>query len=431
MLARIRSFVAENLWNPEPLEPKPLGWLRSFFQLSALIGEGFVRDQLLLRANSLAYLTLLSIVPFLALAVALVDMIGDGHEVATRLVGLIGFSETIKTQLLDAVARLNFRAFGTIGGAILFATTVLAVGRVEQALNALWGATERRAWSRRIPDYLAVIVIAPLLVGVAIPLRVAFESQVVVRAALHYPALHFLYLSGLRYAPVLLVIAALVFLYWFLPNTRVRVRSALFGGVVAGVLFNFAQVAYVRLSVGANLRMGTAFAASAWVVLFLVWVYISWAIVLLGAEVAYAHQTLSLYRREVRGKGAGPAARETIGLAVALCCARAFRDSAAPWHPDALSDSLDVPLRAVREVLSALEEAKIVTGCGGDNEGCFQMARPAEQIRVSDVLLALRGNASYPLGVPEVSRIVNGVIADVERAGGAVAEARNLRDLMG
>lgn len=396
-----------------------------------LIGEGFVRDQLLLRANSLAYLTLLSIVPFLALAVALVDLIGDGQQVATRLVDLLGFSAAIKAQLLDGVARFNFRAFGTLGGALLLATTVLAVGRVEHALNALWGVTERRAWSRRIPDYLAVIVIAPLFVGVAVPLRAAFESQTLVQVALGYPALEFLYNRGLRYAPVLLVIAALVFLYWFLPNTRVRRSSALFGGAVAGVLFNLLQVIYVRLTVGANERMGAAFAAGAWVVLFLVWVYISWAIVLLGAEVAYAHQTLSLYRREVRGKGAGPAAREAIGLAIALCCARAFRDSAAPWHPDALSDSLDVPLRTVREVLRALEEANILTACGGDNLGCFQMARPAEQVRVSDVLLALRGNATYPLGVAEMSRIVNGVIADVERAASAVAEARNLRDLIG
>ena len=82
--------------------------------------------------------------------------------------------------------------------------------------------------------------------------------------------------------------------------------------------------------------------------------------VLLGAEVAYAHQTLSLYRREVRGKAAGTAARETIGLAIALCCARAFHERTQPWHPDALSDSLDVPLRTVREVLRALEQAEIV-----------------------------------------------------------------------
>jgi membrane protein len=176
--------------------------------------------------------------------------------------------------------------------------------------------------------------------------------------------------------------------------------------------------------------MDEAFAASAWVVMFLVWVYIAWAVVLLGAEVAYAHQTLSLYRREVQGKAAGTAARETIGLAIALCCARAFHERTQPWHPDALSDSLDVPLRTVREVLRALEQAGIVAPCGGEAAGAFQMARPAEQVRVSDVLAALRGNPAVQLGVAELSRTVNGILAEVERAGGAVAESRTLRDLL-
>ncbi len=396
-----------------------------------LIAEGFVRDELLLRANSLAYLTLLSIVPLLALAVALVDLVSDGQIAAGKILDLLAVAPDAKANLLERVAHFNFRALGGVASALLLGTMVLAVGRVEQALNALWGVTERRPWARRVPDYLAVIVTAPLFVGVAISLRAAFESQTLVRKALEFPLLQLLYESGIRWAPILLITLAFTFLYWFLPNTRVRRRSALLGGVVAGVLFNGAQVAYVMLTIGAKHRMDDAFAASAWIVMFLVWVYMSWAIVLLGAEVAYAHQTLTLYRREVRGKAAGTAARETIGLAIALCCARSFRDRGQPWHPDALSDSLDVPLRTVRDVLRSLEQAEIVASCGGEFAGCFQMARPAEQVRVSDVLLALRGNSNVPLGVADLSRTVNGVIAEVERAGGAVAEARNLRDLLG
>jgi membrane protein len=395
-----------------------------------LIGEGFVRDQLLLRANSLAYLTLLSIVPLLALAVALVDLVSDGRVAAEKILNLLSVAEDAKVNLLARVDQFNFRALGGVASALLLATMVLAVGRVEQALNALWGVTDRRAWSRRIPDYLAVIVIAPLMVGAGISLRAAFESQTLVQKALEFPLLQLLYKSGIRWAPLILITLAFTFLYWFLPNTRVRRRSALLGGVVAGVLFNAAQVGYVLLTIGAKHRMDEAFAASAWIVMFLVWVYMSWAIVLLGAEVAYAHQTLSLYRREVRGKAAGTAARETIGLAIALCCARAFRDRTQPWHPDALSDSLDVPLRTVREVLRSLEAAEIVAPCGGEFLDCYQMARPAEQVRVADVLIALRGNAIVPLGIPELSRAVNAVVAEVERAAAAIAEARTLRDLL-
>jgi membrane protein len=429
-LSRLRAFVAENLWSPEPLEPKPLGWLRSAFQLTVLIGEGFVRDELLLRANSLAYLTLISIVPLLALAVALVDLVSDGQVAAGKILDLLAVAPDAKANLLERVAQFDFRALGGVAGAVLLATSVLAVGRGPHALNALWGVTETRPWARRVPDYLAVIVIAPLLVGVGISLRASFESQTLVSKALEQPWLHFLYVRGLRWAPLLLLTTAFAFLYWFLPNTRVRKGSALLGAVVAAVLFNAAQVAYVALTLGAKARMDEAFAASAWVVMFLAGVYVSWAIVLLGAETAYAHQTLSLYRREVRGKAAGTAARETIGLAIALCCARAFRDRTPPWHPDALSDALDVPLRTVRKVLRALESAEIVAPCGGEHAGCYQMARPAELVRVSDVLVALRGNAYVPLRAADLSRTVNGVIAEVERAATAAGEGRNLRDLL-
>jgi membrane protein len=429
-LVRFRDFVAENLWKTEPLEPRPLGWLRSFFQLAVLIAEGFVRDELLLRAHSLAYLTLLSIVPLLALAVVLIDLVGDGPAAAAQILDLLAVAPDAKANFLERVGQFNFRALGGAASALLLATMILAVGRVEQALNALWGVTERRPWSRRIPDYLAVIVIAPLTLGGAISMRAALESQTLVQKALEFPLLHLLYRSGLRWAPVVLVISALTFLYWFLPNTRVRPRSALLGGLVAGVLFNAAQVAYVALTLGAKARLDEAFAASAWVVMFLIWVYIAWAVVLLGAEVAYAHQTLSLYRREVQGKAAGTAARETIGLAIALCCARAFHDGTQPWHPDALSDSLDVPLRTVREVLRSLEQAGIVAPCGGESVGSYQMARPAEQVRVSDVLVALRGNPAVPLGVAELSRTANAIIAEVEHAGAAAAGSRSLRDLL-
>ena len=227
----------------------------------------------------------------------------------------------------------------------------------------------------------------------------------------------------------MLVVAGLTFLYWFLPNTDVRLGSALLGGVVAGVLFSVAQRLYVGLNVGVA-QYSTIFGGFAALPLLMVWLYFEWAITLLGAQVAYAHQTLSLYRREVRGSPAGPAARETIGLAVALAIARRFRGGERPWDEDALSEHLDVPLRTVRDVIAQLEKAGIASPVADPGRsGVWQLARPADRVRVVDVVEALRGPREAPVGPRDLADQVTAVFAEAD-ARQREAENQSLEELL-
>lgn len=418
------------MWSREPLEPFGLERLRSFLQFAILVAQGFARDQLLLRATQLTYLTLLSLIPALALAVAVIDLIGGGEQVVRQLLEVAAaVPAEVRDYILARVVDFRFGTLGPLGGGLLLATTVLAIGNVERALNAVWGVREPRPWMRRVPDYLAVLVVAPLVLGVAISLRATLESQGFVRWALQHTIFDAAYHTGLRQLPTLLFVLGFSFLYWFLPNTRVRPLSAVLGGLAAGLLFSLAQLVYQDLSIGAA-RAGAVFGVLAGGVLFLVWVYFSWSIVLFGAEVCYAHQTLPLYRREVRGEPASPAAREALGLAIAVQCARAFRDGAPPWTAEALSEALDVPLRTVRSVLDQLEQAGIVRPCGGEAAGAVQPARPLERIGVADLLAALRGSRHVALAAPDVAHAVAEVLGEVDRATEAAAAGRNLRDLV-
>lgn len=383
-----------------------------------------MRDQLLLRAHALTYLTLLSIVPLLALAVALFDLLGGGDNVARILVEQFaaGSPEAVD-WILEYVGRVKFGALGTLGGALLILTTILAVGNVERAFNAIWGITEQRPWVRRIPDYLAVVMISPLLLGVALSLGTSLSSQWVVQRMLESPLFATLYDAGLRRAPTVLVIAGLTFLYWFLPNTDVRFRSALFGGAVAGILFGVAQRLYVGLNVGVA-RYDAFFGGFAALPLLMVWIYFSWAITLLGAQVAYASQTLPLYRREVRGTPAGPAARESIGLAVALAIAERFRDGGRPWDEEELSEQLDLVPRTVHDVVAQLEKAGIVAPLADPaRSGVWQLARPAGRVRVTDVVDALRGPRETPLGRRDLAAQVEAVFAELDACDRQAASA--------
>lgn len=396
-----------------------------------MVARGFVRDQLLLRAHSLTFLTVLSLVPLLALAVSIASVFGVQENLTPVIVDRIAAGAPGAAQwLLEFVEDFQFGALGTLGAVALAATTVLMLGSVERSLNAIWGVQKQRAWVRRVPDYLAVLVVAPVLLGVAISLGTTLQSQWLVQRLLEIPGFQNLYDLGLGQAPTVLMILGFAFVYWFLPNTGVQPLPALLGGVFAGVLFTLAQGAYVDFQVGAA-RYDALFGALSVIPLFMVWVYLSWAITLLGAEVAYAFQTLPLYRREVREAGAGPAARESIGLAIALEVGRAFRSDRAAWSDDGLSEFLDVPVRTVRDLLGRLESAGIVAELGGEGRaGTYQLGRPADRIRVADVLAALRGARATPQGEPELGKLVTEVFAEIDRETAGAAGARSLRDLL-
>ena len=400
-------------------------------QLSVIIGEGFVRDQLLLRANALTYLSLLALVPLIAIAVSISSALGISPENMARLIleQIAAGSPEAVDRILPLIENLNFAALGASGAAVFFFTTVLAIGNAEQAFNQVWGVKQQRSWERRIPDYLAVLIVSPILLGAAFSLAGTFQSQVLVRRLLEIPLFATLWDFGLRQLPLLISAIGFTFLYWFLPNTRVRVASALLGGVVAAILFGLAQYGYVQFNVGV-MRYNTVFGSIAFLPLLMVWFYFCWAIILLGAEVAYAHQTLALYRREVRGAPAGAAARESIGLAIAVELARAFRDGRPPWSVDALSDFLDIPLRTVRDVTGELEAVGILVPSASEPVGGYQIGRPLDRIHVADVLMALRGSRAAAIGAPEVERVVAQVLGEIDCSAAQVSEVRSLRDLV-
>ncbi len=434
LLERVRraeAFLGEGLWRVE-LEPRT--WAAraaGLLQLAVMIAHGFVRDRLLLRATALAYFTVLSMVPMLAIAVSVVSSIGVGEDLTRFAVEWIAAgSPEAQAKILGIVESANFRGLGQLAAVSLFLTTVLGISNIEGALNGIWGVPQVRPWSRRLPDYLAVLVVAPLLLGAALSLATSLRNEWLVQRLLEVPAFALAWELGLPHAPALVLAVAFAFLYGFLPNTRVRPVSAAIGGLVAGVLVALAQSAYLGFSVGAA-RANALYGGFAQLPLLFVWIYFFWAIVLFGAEVAFAHQNLPLYRRDLRGRAAGPAEREAVGLRIALEVARGFRDGAAPWTADALSAALQVPVRTVRGVLAELESAGVVAALdpAGYADAC-QLGRPAERIQVADVLAALRGPREAAAGDPALAGVVGALLAELAEAEAKGAGGRSLADAL-
>jgi membrane protein len=419
ILNRIRTFWRRDLWSLE-VDPGSLaGRALSVLRFSVMVGEGFVQDHLLLRASALTYFMVLSLIPLLALVIAILGSVGLGGTLIESLVAkvveqLAAGAPEAQAQILDLISKVNFAALGSVGAASLFVTTILGITNVERSFNAIWGVSQDRSWARRLPDYLAVLIVAPLLGGTALSLAGTLDSQMAVQKLIEYPMFALAHEIGLRQAPTVVLALAFGFIYWFLPNTRVRVSSAALAGLVAAVLVLVAQHLYLGLSVGAA-RSNVLFGGLAALPLLFVWMYFFWAIVLLGAEVAFAHQNLETYRVEVHGGTVEPAQREAIGLRIAVEVARSFRDG--PPHHDAeqLAGALRVPVRTVRDLLDRLCDADLLAPrADDDRDRGFLLGRPAEQIQLGDVLAALRGERSSLGGDAEVNSTVEGLLAELQ-----------------
>jgi membrane protein len=429
---RTRDFLREGLWMAE-LAPRPtrMSRLRGALQFAVMIGEGFVRDHLLLRATALSYFTVLSLIPLLAVVISIASSVGIGEDVAGLIVQQIAVGNPeAQARILERIRDVNFAGLGTIGAATLLITTVLGIRTVETDLNAIWGVRQQRTVPRQFADYLAVLVVGPVLLAVALSLKTTFQSQWLVQRLIEYRFFSVIYDLGLQQAPTVVLCAAFTFLYWFLPNTRVRFFAAMLGGIVSGLLVVMAQTLYLNLMVG-SARYDALFGGMVALPLLFVWIYFFWAIVLFGAEIAFAYDNFAVYRREVRGRRASPAEREAVGLRIALEVARAFRDGAPPWSSEALAEALDVPVRTVRAVLAELERAGIVAprGAAGE-ENCFQLGRPAESIPVTDVVGALRGGREKARGDRDVSGAVESVLGELDDAADKGAGGRTLADLL-
>ena len=330
-LQSLATRLARELWAHDPNASWPIRAVRAIGQLLALTARGFQSDQLLLRASALTYVTALSIIPMLGVVIAILSVVGGDQSIVNFAIEqLTTVAPDVRETVRGYAAGLDFSKFGTIGGAILFGTAIFALRHLEQTLNEIWGVARNRSWARRFSDYLAVMVVAPISIGVAVSLATTLQSEPVVASLLRNPAFAKVYGLGLAQVPVLVLFLGFTFLFWFFPNTTVQIRAAALGGLVSAVLFSMARTVYVDFQVGAATYQAVFGALSA-VPLILAWLYVCWAVLLLGAEVAFATQNLPFARREMRsGKPLRRNAKPSHSRSRSKSCA-AFRARKA--HP--------------------------------------------------------------------------------------------------
>lgn len=428
---RLKVFV----WDVDLSQLPP--WRRRLthlLQILYLVGRDFVEGRLSLMAMSLVYTTLLSLVPLLAVSFSVLKGFGVHNQLEPLLLSLLeplgGQAATATQRIIAFVENINVGVLGSVGMAFLLYTVISLLQKVEESFNYAWRVKRSRSFGKRFSDYLSVILIGPVLIFSAMGITASIMATEAVQSVIEIGPLARLVEWISTLVPYLLIVLAFTFIYSFVPNTRVRLQSALAGAMVAGILWQTVGWIFASFVVGST-RYPAIYSAFATLILFMIWVYVSWTILLVGASVAFYHQHreyLSLRRRD---QHLSCRLRERLGLALLYQIGRSFYRHESPWTAEALASRLRVPQESVDEVIDTLQQRGLLARTDAE-PATYLPGRPLEQTLVGELLEALRSHPedaeimarALPLELP-----VRELAEELEAASDEALRSRSLRDL--
>ncbi len=361
----ISHFINHKLWKVrlDKLDKKQ-GALIKQLRIFTLSIKGFNDDKCLLKASALTYYLLFSIVPVVALLFAIAKGFGFEKKIQQDL--LRDFSQNadvLKQVFAYADTMLENTKGGVIAGVgvlLLLWTVMKLLGSVEDSFNEIWEIKKGRGYIRKFTDYLSIMLLAPVLILLSGSITVLIQSQIgnAVNSVSWLPNLGVLVQILLKLTSLLLVAGLFTFLYMVLPNTKVTFKSAFTAGIVAGVLFELLEWAYLTFQIGA-VRYNAIYGSFAALPLFLIWVQYSWFIVLFGAELAFANQNVDHYELENEIQGISVRYKRVISLLVANTVVKNFIEGQSPLTAAQIASQLDLPIRLARSIIFDFTETKI------------------------------------------------------------------------
>jgi len=306
-----------------------------------------------------------------------------------ELLAPLGENESeLVSRILGFVQNMQVGVLGSLGLVFLIYTVIALVAQIEDSLNFIWRVEEPRSWGQRFSKYVSVLLVGPILVVAAMGMTASIKSAAVVQWLLTVRAFGEIAYIASQVIPYLLVSVAFTFIYALMPNTRVRFLPALTGGVVAGVLWQLAGAAFTALVVGST-RYAAIYSSFAILVMFLIWIYISWLILLLGASVSFYVQYPQYVRVPSKPPTLSGRVREKLALLITYVIGAQYRQGQPALGVEQLSARLDVPRESVAEMLSALQRHRILLPTR-DDPPRFIPGRALEAVPVKMVLDAAR-----------------------------------------
>ncbi len=417
IITETKTYIEKDIWHKNPEE---LPWYKSLLvkilRVIIMAYKGFNEDAVQLRSSALTYYSLLSIVPIVAMAFGIAKGFGMDERLNQLITEKLSSQQDVMNQVIGFANNLLENTKGGVvagvGVALLFWSVLKVMGNIEESFNAIWGIKKGRTLVKKFTEYLSIMLLAPILLIASSSVTVFISSTTKNIASsvgfLNYIENELSFILGLL--PYVIFWLLLTMVYMIMPNTKVKFKSAFVAAVISGTVFVLVQWGYVNFQIGV-VKFNAIYGSFAALPLFLVWLRLSWIIVLFGAELSFVHQNVEKFILKDESGNVSLSFKKKLSIYITHFLVKKFFNGEAPTI-DEVKEQLHLPFRLVASITEDLVDAGILSRIENDKYKVirFQPAIDTDRLTINYILSALDKLGTDE--IPEPDNNVYKVISD-------------------
>ena len=325
-----------------------------------IIARNFAADKCKLHAAALTFITLLTLIPFLAFLFAISKGLGIQHFFQSIVIEKLAMGkQEIFLSILKYIENTKLTTLGTTGIIFLLLVVIKLLGNIEEVFNAIWEINFPRRITRKISDYLTIVILCPIFIFLTFTFTTTLSSNALVQDLLKLSFINNIYFSLIKLIPFISIWIALCIFYMFMPNTKVNLSTGIISGIIVGTIWQIFQWGYLKFQIGIT-RYNAIYGTFAALPVFIVWIYYSWIVILLGAELGFVFQNRRKLSQTHIDKKSSLLELNEI-LVVLKFMVKKFQDGKFPLKREKISRDLNIPNSKIIQIVNYLKKYSILT----------------------------------------------------------------------
>jgi membrane protein len=416
-ITKIIHFITTDIWKIRlDTVSRTKSLIIKLLRVFLLSIRGFAEDNCTLRASALTFYSLISIVPVVAMALAVAKGFGLQKHLREQLLTKFPGQEEVMTWILNfSVSLLESIKGGVLAGfgvIVLLWAIIKVLSHIEESLNDIWKIKKNRSLWRKLSDYFAVMFVFPFLLIMSSSMMVLINTQItmitekIALIGFFSPVIFFM----IELLPYILLWTLFTFIYILMPNTKVDFGPGFMAGVIAGTMFSITQWIYITFQISVS-KYNAIYGSFAALPLFMIWLQLSWLIILYGAELSFAYQHVDTYEFEPESRNISSHFKKLLSLHIAHLSIKKFARGEAPLTARQISQMLAIPLGLVHQILYDLTESGILSDVQTDEykESAYQPARDINMLTMEYVLEVIdkKGVDVLPVAQTEALKVLS------------------------